>query len=530
MKDVFRRKHKEKKKRKYRAKHPHSLRFKLSMMLIGITGGITFAGWFLSVIFLTDYYEDTKIDMLESIYRKSDKLMLQEMNEKITEAERNLQFEIMGANAGIDVYVFDLMHVLGTMNVSFVYPEISTMNSVQLEDFKSKISEYIMGQETEAGEHQKKLLLHSRDNYDIYKVYDKRIGSLYIELIGSSESGSYIYVRANYESMQESIVVISRFLRSVLLGVGLFGVCIIMIFTNNFVHPILELSDIAQKMSRLELGVRYTDVQRADEIGILGRSFNSMAKQLEKTISELKQANNRLQNDIEKRAQIDEMRKEFLSNVSHELKTPLALIQGYAEGLSENINDDVESREFYCDVIIDEAGKMNQMVKKILSLNQLEFGDNPLEYARFNVADVISSVLQTSGILAEQKGASIIFEQYHPVYVWADEFMVEEVINNYVSNAIHYVEEGGVVNVALREREECVRICVYNSGSHIPEDEIDKVWQKFYKVDKARTREYGGSGIGLSIVKAIMESMNQEYGVKNHQEGVEFWFELESAK
>ena len=223
------------------------------------------------------------------------------------------------------------------------------------------------------------------------------------------------------------------------------------------------------------------------------------------------------------------MRKEFLSNVSHELKTPIALIQGYAEGLQDNINDDEESRQFYCDVIIDEAGKMNQMVKKLLTLNQLEFGNDQVNMERFDLTSLIQGVIQSSQILAQQAEVEIMFHQTEPLHVWGDEFKVEEVITNYVTNAIHYAKNEKKIDIRCTQENGVIRTSVFNTGDAIPEEELDKIWIKFYKVDKARTREYGGSGIGLSIVKAIMESMNQQCGVKNYDNGVEFWFTLDTT-
>ncbi|MDD6744220.1 MAG: HAMP domain-containing sensor histidine kinase, partial [Roseburia porci] len=219
---------------------------------------------------------------------------------------------------------------------------------------------------------------------------------------------------------------------------------------------------------------------------------------------------------------------EFLSNVSHELKTPLALIQGYAEGLQECINDDPESRNFYCDVIMDETDKMNKMVKKLLTLNQLEFGNEAVEMDRFDITELIQGVMNASSILAAQQEISINFYQDGPVYVWGDEFKVEEVITNYLSNAINHAEGEKRIDIRYTWLEQKVRVSVFNTGKPIPEEDIDKIWIKFYKVDKARTREYGGSGIGLSIVKAIMDSFHQQCGVINHEDGVEFWMELES--
>jgi len=196
--------------------------------------------------------------------------------------------------------------------------------------------------------------------------------------------------------------------------------------------------------------------------------------------------------------------------------------------LKECINDDAESRDFYCEVIMDEAQKMNTMVKNLLSLNQLEFGNDVVTMERFDIVALIRNVLNSSKILMEQKEIHLIFKEEEPVYVWADEFKIEEVVTNYISNAIHHCEFDKVIEVKLQREDSLVRVSVFNTGQPIPEEDLDKVWIKFFKVDKARTREYGGSGIGLSIVKAIMDSLHRECGVRNYDNGVEFWFELDA--
>lgn len=216
-----------------------------------------------------------------------------------------------------------------------------------------------------------------------------------------------------------------------------------------------------------------------------------------------------------------------MGNVSHELKTPIALIQGYAEGLKEGVSDDPESMQFYCDVIIDEADKMNQMVKNLMTLNQLEFGDQDIQFERFDLTELIKGVLQSMEILIQQKDAKIQFRTKEPVYVWADEFKAEQVLRNYVNNALNHLDGDKVIDIKILCHDEKAKVTVFNTGIPIPEDDLPHIWEKFYKVDKAHTREYGGNGIGLSIVKAIMDSFHQEYGVNNYDNGVEFWFELD---
>ena len=261
---------------------------------------------------------------------------------------------------------------------------------------------------------------------------------------------------------------------------------------------------------------------------MLGQNFNIMAEKLEETVTELKNANAELQQDIEKKEKIETMRTEFIGNVSHELKTPIALIQGYAEGLKEGISDDPESRVFYCDVIIDEADKMNQLVKNLLTLNQLEYGEE-FTYERFDIIELIQGILQSNEIIIQQKEAEVKMHADSCVFVWGDALKVEQVIRNYLSNALNHVALERVIDIRVEKDEtrEKARITVFNTGEQIPEEDLKQIWGKFYKVDKARTREYGGHGIGLSIVKAIMESFHQDFGVVNYENGVAFWFELD---
>ena len=298
--------------------------------------------------------------------------------------------------------------------------------------------------------------------------------------------------------------------------------------TKKVVSPIRSLAALSARMSELDFEARYTG-DSEDEIGVLGHSMNTLSERLKDTIGELKTANNELQKDIEEKIKIDETRKEFIANVSHELKTPIALIQGYAEGLTEGMAEDEDSRNYYCEVIMDEAGKMNKMVKQLLTLTALEFGNDMPVMERFDITALIRGILASAGILLQQKEARVVFEQKEPVWVWADEFKIEEVITNYLNNAMNHLDGERQITISIFREGDQVRITVFNTGQHIPEEDLDNLWTKFYKVDKARTREYGGSGIGLSIVKAIMDSHNKSCGVENVDGGVEFWFTVDSG-
>ena len=369
-------------------------------------------------------------------------------------------------------------------------------------------------------------VMERNDDYQVVEFRDGTQQVDYLTLWGTVGDSYNIFIRSPLESIQETMVLFYRFLIIAGIGVIAGGILLVWYFSRRLTEPLRELAILSARMADLDFDAKYTSGGEG-EIGVLGENFNSMSEKLQSTISELKNANFRLQQDIEQKEKIEKMRTDFMGNVSHELKTPIALIQGYAEGLREGVSDDPESREFYCDVIMDEAAKMNQMVKNLMTLNQLEFGDENVEFQRFDLTELIRGVLQSMEIVAQQKEARVQFRQKEPVYVWADEFKAEQVVRNYVSNAFNHLDGDRVVDVKLIPSGEKVKVTVFNTGAPIPEEDVPHIWEKFYKVDKAHTREYGGNGIGLSIVKAIMDSFHQKYGVKNYDNGVEFWFELD---
>ena len=279
---------------------------------------------------------------------------------------------------------------------------------------------------------------------------------------------------------------------------------VLFVWVSSLIKPLKLIKNYIDDIKEDKESTLHID--RRDEIGIVSSSLIEMKEEIDK------------QNEI---------KEEMIHNISHDLKTPIALIQGYAEGLQESISDNPEDMDYYCDVIIDEAGKMNKMVKNLLTLNQLEFGDGSVNMERFDIISVIAGVIHSMQIKANEKQVNIEFNQMEPIYVWADEFQIEEVITNYLSNALNHVDENRIIQVKIQEKNGIVRVSVFNTGKNIPENELDNIWIKFYKVDKARTRAYGGNGIGLSIVKAIMDRHEKKCGAINRPDGVEFWFELD---
>ena len=301
--------------------------------------------------------------------------------------------------------------------------------------------------------------------------------------------------------------------------------------SKKFTKPILELNEIAKDMSKLDFSKKYETNDTDDEINNLGKSINLMSTKLESTINQLRETNKELEKDIEEKSQIDEMRKQFISDVSHELKTPIALIQGYSEGLIENVNSDEESKKFYAEVIHDEAEKMDLLVKQLLELMKLEYGKRQFNNAEFDIVELIKEAIRRCDVMIKERNITIDFNENEPVNVTADSFYIDQVITNYLTNAIKHANEvdgDKKIIIKIEEKENSkIRINVFNTGENIPDEEIDRIWKRFYKIDSSRNRDEGGTGIGLSLVKAIMNIYQNKFGVENKENGVQFYFELD---
>lgn len=372
-------------------------------------------------------------------------------------------------------------------------------------------------------------LLEDKDVFAL--TQDSRLNINFLNLFTKLKNGDYLLLSTPLLAIKESAAIANRFfLFSGLLTI-LIGLIPAYFFARRFTRPIMHLNQIAQKMSRLDFSEKY-QVTSDDEIGELGKSINSLSDQLDHAINDLTQANLKLQADIEHERSLEEMRKTFISSVSHELKTPIALIQGYAEGLKLNVAEDESNKDFYCEVIVDEARKMNMIVRDLLDLSQYESRSFKIERQVFDIVALLDQLINKYQPLFQEKDVHLQVDKQEfsvELLVDGDELRIEQVLVNYINNALNYMDDKCQLSISIRNLAEKVRVSVYNSGANIPEDALDKIFSSFYKVDKARTRAHGGSGLGLSIVKAIQEQHHNAYGVKNLEAGVEFWFDIDKA-
>ena len=375
-------------------------------------------------------------------------------------------------------------------------------------------------------------IIEENDLYTIKEIKNRKNEITYIVLYGKLDNGYSLYVRLPITSIQESVKISNNFLYLIAGFTILLAAVMVSFITRKFTEPIEELNDIAQKMSKLDFSHKYRTTDTDDEINNLGKSINKMSDTLEKTIKQLRNTNIELEKDIEEKSKIDEMRKSFISDVSHELKTPIALIQGYSEGLLENVNTDDESRKFYAEVILDETNKMDKLVKQLLDLMKLEYGKGEFNDTDFNIVELEKEVIRKTQMMLDEKNIKVEFNEDEEINVYADDFYIEQVLINYVTNAIKNNKEVNgkklikIINDVDVEKNK-VRIRVFNTGNNISEENMVRIWNRFYKADLSRNREDGGTGIGLSIVKAIMNNYNNDYGIINKEDGVEFYFELD---
>ncbi len=482
-----------------------SIRWRL---FAGITALIMFfvvLSWFLNTMYLGKYYTYQKkghliktYEMINRIY-KDDPLSIE------------LQLEKTGRTTGINIAIIskDFEPLFNS------FPGFrNRFRNFQLD----QISQYLINN----------LQNVSGDQYFIITSRDMRLNTNFLYLGSRLTNGDFLILSTPLIAIRQNVEITNKFSMYTGILTIIIGLIAIYFFTRRFTRPIMALNEIALRMSKLDFSSKYA-VKTEDEIGELGKSINSLSDQLDHSITELQEANLKLQEDIERERKIDEMRKEFISSASHELKTPIALIQGYAEGLKVNVNEDEENKNFYCEVIMNEAKKMDQLTKDLLDLSLIESGHFKLEKITFDVSALIDHIINKYSLIFKEKNIDLSVEKGQHILVHGDNVKIEQVLVNYLNNAINHLDENNIVRIKIIEGDQ-VRIAFFNSGKRIPEESLDMIWKSFYKVDKARTRAHGGTGLGLSIVRAIMELHQNSYGVNNQDGGVEFWIELDRTK
>lgn len=304
----------------------------------------------------------------------------------------------------------------------------------------------------------------------------------------------------------------------------LIALLVAMIFARSILKPLLSITRITAKIKNLDFSEKCT-LNSEDELGYLASNINDMSEKLDSTITQLVKANEKLKADIEKDRIIEQQRKEFVATVSHELKTPLAIIRAYTEGLTDDINEKRRAR--YTDVIIKETEKMDELILSMLENSRLESGAEKLRIKEHDISELVKSVAAVFEQTAAQIDVKInISLPETPVIYAFDIDKIEQVIKNFLSNATRHTPKGKCIYIEVTEDEAGCCVSVENEGNPIPESEQLLIWDRFYKADKARVRNDSGTGLGLSIAKNILKLHGADYSVCNTDRGVKFMFTL----
>ena len=474
--------------------------FKVFTVMCISTVAVIFALIVVNNIVLESFYKISKVQIARNVSKKIGEYYSQGMQYNLSselrqiEIRNNIQILIQGKDDNI-IYV-------GNKDI------VETVNKVLTSKAKIK---------------------NGDDNIIIYTVDDSTTNK-YLLLKSETNNGYLVYIKIPINPIKESVRISNETL--ILLGALLI---VISAFASSYIsrrltEPIVQLNRITKKMANLDFSEKYKIMDASDDMNTVGTNINEMSEKLESTIKRLRSNNNQLEKDVEEKSKIDDMRKQFISDVSHELKTPIGLIQGYAEGLLENVNDDEESRKFYAEVIVDEANKMDKMVKELLELMKLEYKERQFKDREFDLNELIKEEIRRETLMIKEKNITLEYDENEKIMVNADQEYIEQVVNNYMTNAIKHCEEKAgekkIIIRTMKTGENKIRLYVYNTGEKIPEDFINKIWGRFYKIDSSRNREIGGTGIGLALVKAIMNNYGNEYGVKNMENGVEFFADI----
>jgi signal transduction histidine kinase len=489
-----------------------SIRRKLFLQILLVILFIISALWLANTFMLEPYYMKTKKDQLIRARNSINSFGVSDYGEKVdflVDLGNELNAMILIFNdSGYPVYT---THNIPQESGGFV-PEIDTR---RIPPSRNPL-ETIYSEKIDSGT-------------EIELAIDKMGEQRFLSLKSKLDNGFSIHMSIPVSSIESSVSVVNGFLMVVALISSILALIIAFIISRKFTGSILHMNRITKKMKDLDFSEK-CEIDSRDEFGQLAGSIDDLSESLDSTLKELGEKNEALKKEIEHKKVVEEMRKQFITNVSHELKTPLSLIQGYAEGLELNVASGEEKRAFYCSVIREETEKMGRLVKDLLDLSMMETGNFTLYKREFCIDELIRKVTGKFEKVLTENGIDLAYVEGEKTVVYADSFRTEQILTNYLDNAMHHVDERKEIRVRKDVQGNSVIMRVFNSGQNIPGKESEKIWTSFYRADNARTREEERYGIGLSIVKAICDLDGKSHGFVNLPDGVEFFFELERAE
>lgn len=324
------------------------------------------------------------------------------------------------------------------------------------------------------------------------------------------DQDTYGFISASLEPLDEGARIIKSQLIYVSVGVFLLSLVIGYVLSKKLSKPIVKVNKTALKMAEGDYDIVFETDEDIDEINQLVKTLNHAKDELSKT---------------------EELRRDLLANVGHDLKTPLTMIKAYAEMVRDLTYNKKQKRIQNCNVIIEEADRMTGLVNDIVDLSQLQSRVLEMHMERFNITELVYTILKRYDILKEKEDLKFVFDEKNDYYVYADKKKLEQVIYNLLNNAINYTGEDNTVTIRLIPKEDVIRVEISDTGKGIKEEDLPHIWDRYYKNSKKHKRNAVGTGIGLSIVKNILINHHFEYGVISKKgEGSTFYFEVKQSE
>lgn len=338
---------------------------------------------------------------------------------------------------------------------------------------------------------------------------------LLIKPIEKDGSVTYIYAMASLQPVDEAVQMVQDYY------IYIIAFVVVLIFLASFYYskqiakPLLKINDTTKKIAQLDFTEKIP-ITSKDEIGDLSKNINVLSNKLHSHIGQLEE-------DIEKERKLERTRKEFISGVSHELKTPLSIMKSCISILKDGVAE--HKKEYYFQAMEREVDKMDTLILDMLELAKFESGTYKMKKSSFYIDTVIEDICEHLSVEIEKKELHV-HKNICSFEVIANQGRIEQVIVNFITNAIRYTPNKEDIIISTIDEKDRIKVCIENKGTHIEEEQLDKIWDRFYRVDTARQRSQGGTGLGLAISKNILELHDAEYGVKNTEDGVLFYFYL----
>lgn len=361
-------------------------------------------------------------------------------------------------------------------------------------------------------------------------VFDSPRDEKIINLTGTIHyrgEARYVTLTTSVQAIDESVALFTKTNIIISLGIMVLGGLGLLYVARNLSKPIQNIEVVARHVSELNFDTKADENVSTTEIALLAQSINTMAEKLEGMINDLSSANEQLKDKVDYQEKLDQMRKEFVANVSHEMKTPLSMLMMYSESLRSDIPG--IDRDFYLDTIIEEAERLNDMVMQLLDISSLENGLEKIGLEPVDFSEFVNRATERTDMLLKGRAVSRSIEP--GIRILGNEKYLERAIRNYITNASAHTEEGAKVRISLSRRGDRAVFAVFNEGEPIAQENMGRIWDSFYRADEARTQtEAHRVGLGLYIVKTIVQKHHGEFGAENRDGGVEFWFSVKSIQ